>query len=79
MLSCLFDVLLPMILLLALCYNYDPLVNSFIYQCILPQMRVVIATIISSSVFLTDNVNNSSYFQNLSKLASPLMMMAMAS
>ena len=27
---------------------------------------------------LTDNVNNSSYFQNLSKLASPLMMMAMA-
>ena len=45
-----------------------------------PSNEGCIANLISSSVYLTDKtLNDSSYFQNLSKLASPLMMMAMAS
>ena len=44
-----------------------------------PPLRGCIAPLIFSSVFLTDNAERPSYFQNLSMLASPLMMTAMAS
>ena len=69
MLSCLFDVILPMILLVAL----------YIYRYILPSFEGLYCPHYFLYLFIWQiKPDRTSYFQNLCMLASPLRMVAMA-